>query len=133
MPACVFSHGKLIVQQLYIQMYRDHMGISKAHIASGITKLSYYISISIIAVQIGFEKDSYAVRESEGSVTVCVNSTTRTFNVPVTLETLDIGTAQGMYSYKYSFVCSCSCIHFLVPPSFPLLASNGKLGGSLRK
>ena len=33
--------------------------------------------------------------ESDGSVTVCVNSTTRTFSVPVTLETLDIGTAQG--------------------------------------
>ena len=55
-------------------------------------------SISIIAVQIGFEKDTYAVRENDGTVTVCVNSTTRTFNVPVTLETLDIGTAQGMYS-----------------------------------
>ena len=46
-------------------------------------------------MQIGFKQDSYAVRESDGTVTVCVNSTTRTFNVPVTLETLDIGTAQG--------------------------------------
>ena len=54
--------------------------------------------LSTIAVQIGFKQDSYAVRESDGTVTVCVNSTTRTFNVPVTLETLDIGTAQGMYS-----------------------------------
>ena len=61
----------------------------------------YYTNISLyyIAVQIGFKQDSYTVLESDGSVTVCVNSTTRSFNVPVTLETLDIGTAQGMYSY----------------------------------
>ena len=56
------------------------------------------LSISTTAVQIGFEKDTYVVRESDGTVTVCINSTTRTFNVPVTLETLDIGTAQGMCS-----------------------------------
>ena len=54
-------------------------------------------------MQIGFKQDSYAVRESDGTVTVCVNSTTRTFNVPVTLETLDTGTAQGMCSYCFQY------------------------------
>ena len=59
--------------------------------------LLYFFNISFItAVQIHFVTNAYTVRESEGSVTVCVNSTTRSFNVPLTLETLDIGTAQGM-------------------------------------
>lgn len=56
-------------------------------------------SLYYIAVQIGFKQDSYTVLESDRSVTVCVNSTTKSSNVPVTLETLDIGAAQGMYSY----------------------------------
>ena len=61
---------------------------------------SMYVHLLLIlfitAVQIHLEKNGYTVLESDGSVTVCVNSTTRAFNVPLTLETLDIGTAQGM-------------------------------------
>ena len=58
---------------------------------------TYFFNISFItAVQIRLEKNAYTVLESDGTVTVCVNSTTRAFNVPLTLETLDIGTAQGM-------------------------------------
>ena len=65
-------------------------------------------------MQIGFKQDSYTVRESDGTVTVCVNSTTRTFNVPVTLETLDIGTAQGT-SLHALLGLNCTHADFRIP------------------
>ena len=47
-------------------------------------------------MQVGFEQDSYTVLETDESVTVCVNMITGNATVPVTLVTLDIGSAVGM-------------------------------------
>ena len=49
-------------------------------------------------MQIGFKQDSYTVLETDESVTLCVNMTTGTSTVTVSLETIDIGSAEGMYT-----------------------------------
>jgi len=55
------------------------------------------LSILLIAVQIGFDQTSYTVAEGNDSVTVCVNMTTGSASVLVSLETIDIGSAQSMH------------------------------------
>lgn len=52
--------------------------------------------LSPVAVLIGFEQDSRTVPETDESVTLCVNMTTGSSTVPVSLVTLDIGSAQGI-------------------------------------
>ena len=54
-------------------------------------------------MQIGFERNSYTVREGDKSVTVCAKVLAGTTTVPVsvTLVTADIESAQGMYIYIY--------------------------------
>jgi len=63
-------------------------------------KGSFY---SPVVVQIGFERNSYTVREGDKSVTVCAKVLAGTTTVPVsvTLVTADIKSAQGMYVYIY--------------------------------
>jgi len=58
---------------------------------------------SPVVVQIGFERNSYTVREGDKSVTVCAKVLAGTTTVPVsvTLVTADIKSAQGMYVYIY--------------------------------
>jgi len=51
------------------------------------------------AVQIGFDQTSYTVAEGNESVTVCVNMTTGSASVPVSLETITIGSAQNETDY----------------------------------
>ena len=53
------------------------------------------LSIIHIAVQIGFDQTSYTVAEGNESVSLCVNMTTGSANVPVSLETINIGSAQS--------------------------------------
>ena len=62
--------------------------------------------LSIIAVQIGFKQDSYTVLETDGAVTLCVNMSTGSSAVPVSLETIDIGSAQGAHTYTVCVACS---------------------------
>ena len=54
--------------------------------------------LSPIAVLIGFEQDSRTVLETDESVTLCVNMTTGSSIVPLSLATVDIGSAQGIMS-----------------------------------
>lgn len=60
--------------------------------------------LSPVAVLIGFEQDSYTAMEGHESITLCVNMTTGTSTVLVSLKTLDIGSAQGTYSYYNSTI-----------------------------
>ena len=55
-------------------------------------------------MRIGFDQTSYTVAEGDESVTVCVNMTTGIATVPVSLETIDTGSAQGMHMYR---CCLC--------------------------
>ena len=48
-------------------------------------------------MQIGFERDSSTVLETDKSVTLCVNMSTGSSAVLVSLATIDIGSAQGEY------------------------------------
>ena len=55
-------------------------------------------------MQVGFEQDSYTVLETDESVTVCVSMITGNATVPVTLVTLDIGSAVGMQAISIFFL-----------------------------
>ena len=74
------------------------------------SKIDSIFSLSYIAVQIGFQQNSYTVSERNESVTVCVQMTTGNYTVPVTRAVLYTGSAQSMYPvvlYMY--------IHYTVP------------------
>ena len=76
--------------------------------------LSY---IFCIAVQIGFQQNSYTVSERNESVRVCVEMTTGNYTVPVTRAVLYTGSAESMYtilSHIYTsrgarLLCMCMC------------------------
>ena len=60
-------------------------------------RLTAYFLYFCIAVQIGFQQNSYTVSERNESVTVCVQMTTGNYTVPVTRAVLYTGSAQSMY------------------------------------